>query len=83
MRTSRMSMLYGTTTFDIPAKGLLHIQRTYMEEVTDIYLNRTNANLELPGAVEQPWVALAGSLTGGRFVPPFGAVALGQPSKTD
>ena len=83
MRTSRMSMLYGTTTFDIPAEGLLHIQRTYMEEVTDIYLNRTDANLELPAAVEQPWVALAGSLTGGRFVPPFGAVALGQPSKID
>ena len=37
-----MSLLYGTTRFDVLEDDVLHIQRTYLDEVTDVYLNGDN-----------------------------------------
>ena len=48
LRRSRMSMLYGTTTFEIVDEHVLHIQRTYLNEVTDLYLNRDSQPHALP-----------------------------------
>ena len=64
LRRSRMSMLYGTTRFDVLNDAVLHIQRSYLGEVTDIYLNRESSPAPLPElGTGQPVPVLAGSLT--------------------
>ena len=80
LRRSRMSMLYGTTRFDVLNDAVLHIQRSYLGEVTDIYLNRESSPAPLPElGTGQPVPVLAGSLTSDGQLPAWGAVAFGQP----
>ena len=59
LRRSRMSLLYGTTTFEIVDEHMLHIQRTYLNEVTDLYLNRDSQPHALPSdaMLHPPWPA--------------------------
>ena len=79
-RRSRMSMLYGTTRFDVLNDAVLHIQRSYLGEVTDIYLNRESSPAPLPElGTGQPVPVLAGSLTSDGQLPAWSAVAFGQP----
>lgn len=75
LRRSRMSLLYGTTTFDLVNDDLLRIRRTYLGEVTDIYLNRSSQAVNLPEGAMQPARMLAGFLTEGAQLPAHGAVA--------
>lgn len=78
MRRSRMSMTYGTTSWDEPQEGLLHIKRTYLTESTHVLLNRTGAPLFIPSDLKQPNSLLAGSMTEDGMVPPYGAIAFGN-----
>jgi glycosidase len=78
MRRSRMSMTYGTTSWNEPQDGLLHIERTYLTESTHVVLNRTGTPLPLPSGLKQPKSLLAGSMTDDGMVPPYGAIAFGD-----
>jgi len=75
LRRSRMSMLYGTTEFELVSKDLLRIRRSYLGESTDLYLNRGASPAALPDGAMQPARMLAGLLTEGGHVPAWGAVA--------
>ena len=75
LRRSRMSMLYGTTEFELVSKDLLRIRRSYLGESTDLYLNRGASPAALPDGAMQPARMLAGLLTEGGQVPAWGAVA--------
>ena len=75
LRTSRMSLLYGTTAFDIVNDNVLHIERTYLDEVTHIVLNRSDRPVAMPSGAMQPEDVLAGFLTDDGHLPPHGAVA--------
>ena len=76
LRRSRMSMLYGTTTFEIVDEHVLHIQRTYLNEVTELYLNRDSQPHALPSD-HAAATTLAGLLSTEGTLPAFGAVAFG------
>ena len=75
LRRSRMSLLYGTTAFDIVNDNLLRIRRTYLGEVTDIYLNRSSESVALPEGAMQPARMLAGFLSEGSQLSAHSAVA--------
>ena len=70
-----MSMLYGNTAFDILNDDVLHIERTYLNEVTHVVLNRSDKPVSIPSAVMQPEAVLAGFLTDDGRLPAHGAVA--------
>ena len=74
LRRSRMSMLYGTTTFEILDGHVLHIRRTYLNEVTDLFLNRDSEPHALPSD-HAAATTLAGMLSTEGTLPAFGAVA--------
>jgi glycosidase len=75
-RRGRMSLLYGTTACEEVQPGLLAITRTYLDESTRIYLNRTSQPVSLAEtATLQPQDVLAGYLVA-NSVPAFGAVAI-------
>ena len=76
LRRSRMSMLYGTTTFEVVDEHVLHIRRTYLNEVTDLYLNRDSQPHALPSD-HAAASTLAGMLSTEHALPAFGAVAFG------
>ena len=74
LRRSRMSLLYGTTTFEILDEHVLHIRRTYLNEVTDLFLNRDSEPHALPSD-HAAATTLAGMLSTEGTLPAFGAVA--------
>lgn len=75
-RRGRMSLLYGSTKCTEVQPGLLAITRTYLDESTRIYLNRTATPVSLAEfAALQPEDVLAGYLVD-TSVPAFGAVAI-------
>ena len=75
LRQSRMSLLFGTTDFELVSPDLLRIRRTYLGEITDLYLNRGKSPVSLPDGAMQPARMLAGLLTEGGTIPAWGAVA--------
>ena len=60
-----MSLLYGTTTFNQINDDVPCIRRSYLSEITDVYLNRSNEPAPLPEGAMQPARMLAGFLTEG------------------
>ena len=75
LRTTRMSMLYGTTAFSILNEDVLLIERSYLGEVTHILLNRSGNQVAIPKMAVQPEALLAGFLTDKGGLPGHGAVA--------
>ena len=75
LRTSRMSLLFGNTAFDILEDDVLHIERTYFDEVTHVVLNRNDKPVAIPNVGMQPETVLAGFLTDDGRLPAYGAVA--------
>ena len=75
LRTSRMSLLFGNTAFDILEDDVLHIERTYLDEVTHVVLNRNDKPVAIPNVGMQPETVLAGFLTDDGRLPAYGAVA--------
>ena len=76
LRTTRMSMLYGTTAFNILNEDVLLIERSYLGEATHVLLNCSGKQVAIPEMAVQPKALLAGFLTdkqGG--LPGHGAVA--------
>ena len=74
-RSSRMSMLYGTTQFDILNDDVLLIERTYLNESTYVLLNRSGQNVSILDLKVQPEAILAGFLTTDGHLPALSAVA--------
>mgnify|MGYP000076614381 CR=1 FL=1 len=74
LRRNRMSLLFGQTTFNVVNEHMLHIQRTYLGEVTDVFLNRDGQAHELPETAPAA-TPLAGTLSREGRLPAFGAVA--------
>lgn len=79
LRRERMSLMYGNTSVTEPIEGLLRIERTYLDETTAVYLNRTHdpINLPLDGSL-QPLDVLAGSMDDQGRVPALSAIALNR-----
>ena len=75
LRRSRMSMLFGTTTFEIIDQDVLHIARTYLGETTHVLLNRSDQNVDLADMPKQLGTLLAGYLSNEGMLPAHGAVA--------
>ena len=70
-----MSMLYGTTQFDILNDDVLLIERTYLNESTYVLLNRSGQNVSILDLKVQPEAILAGFLTTDGHLPALSAVA--------
>lgn len=63
LRASRMSLLYGETAYEVVSPDVLHITRSYLGEVTDIWINKGREAVEVP--VAGP--CLVGTVAGGRL----------------
>jgi cyclomaltodextrinase len=79
LRTSRMSMMYGSTDYEEVAPGCLQITRRYLGEETRILINKTPTDLPLPhGPDWSEWELLFGANSlDNRSIPARSAVALG------
>lgn len=74
LRASRMSMLYGETRYEAVSNHLLHIERSYLGEVTDIWINKSDVPVTLPAGKAQG-VPIVGAFSDGQLAP-WSAIAL-------
>jgi len=84
LRSSRMSLMYGSTKIKAISKDVLKITREYLNEVTIILLNKSSKGVEVsinPEAISQnDFVKLAGNgaISENRInLPPFTAICIG------
>ena len=79
LRTSRMSMLYGQTSYTELAPGLLAIHRSYLSENTWVLINTTGQPYDLALDTGEPLQPLVGMLdpttSGGYAIKAWGAAA--------
>ena len=73
LRTSRMSLLYGDTEYEVITRDVLRIKRSYLGEVTEIWINKGTASVPFTASGE----VLLGTTDNG-LLPGWSAVALGR-----
>jgi glycosidase len=77
LRRARMSLLYGSTRFEVVSPALLRITRTYIGETTTVYLNKSSNPERID--IESTFTLLAGDaiVNGSTLtVPAMSAVAV-------
>ena len=74
-RTTHMSMLFGSTGFDILSEDVLRIRREYLGEEIHVLLNRSGQPISIGSWSISPDTILAGQLESTNMLPAYGAVA--------